>query len=163
VGPFRSLVRPAVVAVALVVGYYVLPLQGWAGPVSLALLGAFLVAMLPLAVRRARRVRTSSRPLLEAVGALAILVTGLIVAFAALYYLMATRWDGQLPAIETRTDSLYFTVSTLSTVGFGDIVATGQAARVVVTVNILFNVVIAGTAIRLVGGAAQRRLDQPSA
>lgn len=38
-------------------------------------------------------------------------------------------------------DSLYFTVVTLATVGFGDITAHGQASRVVVIVQILYTFV----------------------
>ena len=45
------------------------------------------------------------------------------------------RSGTQIPGLETRLDSIYFTVTTLSTVGFGDIAAHSQGARAVVTVQ----------------------------
>jgi len=39
------------------------------------------------------------------------------------------RTHGQMSGLETKTDAIYFTVTIVATVGFGDITATGQAAR----------------------------------
>jgi hypothetical protein len=39
----------------------------------------------------------------------------------------------------TRTDALYFTVTVFSTVGFGDITAASQSARLVVTAQMLLD------------------------
>src|SRR5208282_4777456 len=55
----------------------------------------------------------------------------------------------------TRTDSLYFTVTTFSTVGFGDITATSQAARLVVTVQMILDLLVLGLGIRVFIGAVQ--------
>lgn len=40
--------------------------------------------------------------------------------------------------METRTDALYFTIVTMATIGYGDIHATGQFARVLVMIAVLF-------------------------
>jgi Ion channel len=56
----------------------------------------------------------------------------------------------------TRTDSLYFTVTVFSTVGFGDIVAIDQTARVVVTVQMLLDLLFLGLVVRSFAGAVQR-------
>ena len=53
-------------------------------------------------------------------------MTFLVVSFAAVYYVLGTEMEGQMNGISTKTDSLYFTVTMLSTVGFGDITAVGQ-------------------------------------
>jgi hypothetical protein len=63
-----------------------------------------------------------------------------LVVFALLYYTIATNTEGQITGISTRVDALYFTAVTMATVGFGDIHADGQAARALVTVQIVFNV-----------------------
>ncbi len=52
---------------------------------------------------------------------------------------------------------MYFTVTTLSTVGFGDITATGQAARLVVTLQMAFNLAFLGIVIRAFANVAGRR------
>jgi len=71
------------------------------------------------------------------------------VLFAAGYFALS-RHDGQISGIETHTDALYFSVTVLSTVGFGDINATGQLGRAVVTVQMLFDLVFVASAVGLV-------------
>lgn len=56
----------------------------------------------------------------------------------------------------TRTDSLYFTVTTFSTVGFGDITATSQAASLVVTAQMILDLLALGLGIRVFIEAVQR-------
>ena len=51
--------------------------------------------------------------------------------------------------ITTYIDALYFTVTVAATVGFGDITAAGTAARLVVTVHMLVNLIYVGTALRV--------------
>jgi len=74
--------------------------------------------------------------------------------FASAYYLMATAHPEQIVDLKTRTDALYFTLSILSTVGFGDVHAAGQAARSMVTLQIGFDLLVIGlavTAVKAVG------------
>jgi hypothetical protein len=52
-----------------------------------------------------------------------------------------------MSGISTRTDALYFTVATLTTVGYGDVHAQGQIARSLVTLQLLFDVVFVGAAV----------------
>ena len=47
-------------------------------------------------------------------------------------------------------DALYFTMSTIATVGFGDVHATGQVARVVVTVQIFLDLIFVGLVARII-------------
>ena len=59
--------------------------------------------------------------------------------------------------LRTKTDALYFTVTTLATVGFGDVHPTGQVARAIVTAQIVFNLVFLGSLARLLTGQLQQR------
>jgi len=93
------------------------------------------------------------------VEALVQIVAMLVVGFAAVLYAM-NRDGTQVSGLDTRVDAIYFTVTTLSTVGFGDIHAASQAARIVVTVQIAFNLLFVGVAVRVFIGAAKRRVDQ---
>ena len=44
----------------------------------------------------------------------------------------------------TRTDALYFTVTTFTTVGFGDIIPASQGARLVVTAQMILDLLVLG-------------------
>ena len=52
-----------------------------------------------------------------------------VLFFSATYFIIAADDPGQMLGLHTRLDAVYFTLSTASTVGFGDITASGQAAR----------------------------------
>jgi voltage-gated potassium channel len=63
----------------------------------------------------------------------------------------------------TRTDALYFTVTVFSTVGFGDITAKTEAARLVVTGQMIADLVVIGLAVKVIVGAVKRgRQQQPT-
>jgi hypothetical protein len=62
----------------------------------------------------------------------------------------------------TRTDALYFTVTVFATVGFGDITATTQGARILVTCQMLLGILIVGLGARIfVDAVKQGRQQQP--
>ena len=154
----RAFVGAAIEVAVLLIAFTVLPFRGdlwWVG----ALLGSLLlIGIIPLTVRRVRAVLVSERPMIEAGEALVVLLTMVLVGFAALYYAM-DRLHGQFSGLDTRLDSMYFTVTTLSTVGFGDIVAVGQKARFAVTVQMLFDLAYIGIAARVLLTAARNRAD----
>ena len=88
----------------------------------------------------------------------------LLVLFAATYALL----DGTDPASFTqrldRTGALYFAVTVLSTVGFGDIAPVTTGARVATMVQMLLNLAAFGVAAKVVLGAVdvglRRRADE---
>ena len=63
---------------------------------------------------------------------------------------------GSFTAPLSRTDALYFTVTVFSTVGFGDITAKAETARLVVTGQMIADLVILGLAIKAIVGAVGR-------
>jgi voltage-gated potassium channel len=60
----------------------------------------------------------------------------------------------------TRTDALYFTVTTFATVGHGDISATSQSARIIVTAQMTLDLLVLGLGIRVFASAVQRSRPQ---
>ncbi|MET7393459.1 potassium channel family protein [Dactylosporangium sp. NPDC005572] len=143
-------------AVATLV-YYLVPLgtiraaDEWVrGAVALAGIAVLCV----LFARQLRRqVRAGSRDDVR-VQSLVLLMVLAVFGFSLAYFLVAD----QFIELRTRTDALYFTLSTLATVGYGDVHAAGQPARVLVSCQIVFNLVFIGTAAAVVSAAVKRRL-----
>lgn len=148
--------RAIVTPVAALVLYFTLPMDGarWILSAGIGLLATFIAV--PYAVRRVIKISVATHPLAEALAVISLMVSMIIVGFAAGYYNMAIRTD-QFPGIHTKLDALYFTIVTIGTVGYGDITPTGQGARALVSTQIMINLTLIGTVIRLLGRAASDR------
>lgn len=146
------------VAVSLVLAYALLPLAGRNRWVGVVLGVALAVSIVPVVVRRARRVLRAERPVTEAVAALVVTATLALVASAATYYAIAKGDPGSFDGLATKVDGMYFAVTVMSSVGFGDIVATGQAARLTTTIHILVTLVLVGATVRVIVWAVKENL-----
>ena len=71
-----------------------------------------------------------------------MLLVLLVMAASLTFFLLDQVQPGQVEDLDTRTDALYFTLSTMATVGYGDVHAEGQLARALVCALIVFNVVV---------------------
>jgi voltage-gated potassium channel len=99
----------------------------------------------------------SPYPWLRAVEAVAISFPLLIFLFASTYYAMDLANPDSFNEAITRTDAIYLTVTIFATVGFGDIVATSQLARIGVTIQMIADMVLIGFIARVLLGTIQRR------
>ena len=86
----------------------------------------------------------------------AVSLSLLLVLFAGAYVALATRSAGNFGEHLTHTDALYFTVTVFSTVGFGDITAKTETARLVVTGQMITDLVVLGLGIKIILGAVTR-------
>lgn len=149
-------VRPLLTVAALVAAYYVLPvdrrLSGWMVVVLVAEL-AMVVAVLAWQVRLIMRARY---PGLQGVEALAVSVPLFLLIFANVYYLLEYGAPGSFTSPLTRTDALYFTVTVFATVGFGDITPLSQTARVLVTGQMVGDLLVIGVALKVILTTVQR-------
>ena len=124
-----ALLRAAVSATALVVLYYVLPLDGGGGiRVALGLV-AGLLAFIGLVAFQVWQIARSDYPRLRAIEALSTALPLFLVLFAGAYILIERAQQGSLSEPMSRTDGLYYTITVFSTVGFGDIVPRSEPAR----------------------------------
>jgi CBS domain containing-hemolysin-like protein len=150
-----AVVRPVATTAALVAGYYLLPvdrgLNGW----TLVVLVGGIAAVVALIVWEIRRILRSPYPTLQGVQALALIVPLYLLVYANVYYVVAHNVPATFSAPLTRTDALYFAVTVFATVGFGDIVPLTQAARVLVTVQMVGNLLLLGIALRVILTAVQ--------
>jgi uncharacterized membrane protein len=89
-------------------------------------------------------------------GALVAMLGGLVIVVIlavvfAFIYLSVSRADASSFSEQLdRVAALYYTVSTISTVGFGDIAARSDAARILVTVQMLFDLALLAALVRLI-------------
>jgi hypothetical protein len=68
---------------------------------------------------------------------------------------MAAISAGNFTQPLTHTDALYFTITVFATVGFGDITARTEAARLVVSGQMIADLVIIGLGARIIVGAVR--------
>jgi hypothetical protein len=156
--PVRKLVMTVLTVVLPMAVYFVLPLDDKGGKVlALVLVVLAAASLIPLSIRQAGLVLRSPAPLFDAVRCIVSAVVFLIVAFSAAYYVLGTGYDGQIDGIVTKLDAVYFTVTILATVGFGDITADGQVARGLVTAQMVVNLAVLAVALRVVSWALKER------
>ena len=130
---------------------------------ELALGVLVLVAIIAWQVRRSSGPITPSS---RAVEALALSVPLYVLLFATTYFLMARANHATFGGPLSRTDAMYFSSTVFTTVGFGDITAKTEAARLVVTLQMWLDLVFLGLVVRLVVNAVkfnqQRRAVEAS-
>lgn len=151
-----AVLRVAGSIAVLVTAYYLLPFDRSAAWAAVALLIAGLVLLIGLIALQVRLIIRSPFPTLRATEALAATVPLFLVLFASTYFVMGRLSPGSFGAPLTRTDALYFTVTVFSTVGFGDITAKTEAARLVVTGQMFADLLILGVGIKIILGAVKR-------
>jgi len=88
---------------------------------------------------------------------LALIVIVVVPLFALAFYGIEHADGSQFDELETKTDALYFTTSTVATVGFGDVHAVGQLARGLVTIQIVFNLVFVAALGSILTGQIRER------
>jgi heme/copper-type cytochrome/quinol oxidase subunit 2 len=156
----RALLRAVGSAIALVVIYYLLPLNRSSTGSAVTMLVIGLVVFIGLAAFQVRSIVRSPFPGLRAIEALATSVPLFLLLFAATYDVMATLSASSFTQPLTRTDALYFTVTVFATVGFGDIAAKTEAARLVVTGQMIADLIIIGLGVRVIVGAVRRSRER---
>lgn len=152
----RKVLRLIALVVGLCLLYALVPYQGQRAWLGASVGAAALIGVTPFTIGRVRAVQRSEHPLATAAEAL-LMLSAMVVFGFAMVYLWIDHRSGQFSGLDTRIDALYFTVTTLSTVGFGDIVATGQRARMVVTVQIVLDFTLIAYAFRVLLNVTRNR------
>jgi hypothetical protein len=144
-----------------VVTYFLLPLDSEFGVLlATVLVFAAAASLIPLSVRQAQLVLRSENPLFDAMRCIVSALVFLVIAFSAAYYVLGTNYEDEIEGIDTKLDAIYFTVTILATVGFGDITASGQWARGIVTGQMVVNLAVLAVALRVVSWALKERGDE---
>ena len=103
-----------------------------------------------------RSILRSPHPALQAVEAVALSLPLFLLLFAATYTLLSDSHPAAFTEPLSRFDSLYFVVTVFATVGFGDISAVSTVARVLVTMQMVGDLVLIGLVLRVFLTAVDR-------
>jgi voltage-gated potassium channel len=151
----RAASRVLAGSAAVLVLYFALPFSNLKNKSAWFVLALLLAVCVGLMAWQTRAIIDAVDPRMRAVEALAVSIPLLLVSFATVHFLIGQSNPDAYTEPLTRTDALYFSVTVLSTVGFGDISAVTQAARIVVTVQMLVNLLVLGVGIRIILGAVE--------
>ena len=136
----------------LIALYFLSPLHHLLG----ASLAVALLVLLGVSIWQVRAITRVAHPGVRAIGALAITAPLFLLLFAAAYFLMAQADPANFSTHTlTRTDALYLTITIFATVGFGDISATSQTARLLVSTQMILDLLVIGLGIKVFIGTAQ--------
>ena len=136
--------------VVLLALYAFVPIPGSSGRGVLVRLLIGLAIFVVVVGWQVRSIVRAEHPVLRAVEAVAFALPLLLVVFA-FSYLSLSRFDSK--SFSERLDrvgAMYYTVSTASTVGFGDITANTDAARILITAQMLFDLALIAGFVRVV-------------
>jgi hypothetical protein len=148
--------------IVLVAIYYLLPLDNAATWLAITLLVIGLAGFVVLVAHHAHAIIAAPFPTLRALEAFALIVPLFLLLFAGTYVVLGHASAGNFSEHITHTNALYFTVTVFSTVGFGDITATAATPRLVVTAQMILDLVVLGIGIKVLLGAITRGRQQQS-
>jgi len=146
----RSVARTVLVLFGVTAIFLLVPVRALPLGDSFLIAAVFLVglagtaALIVWQVMAYRDAKVSGRARLQ--GLLVALYVA-VLFFALSYYLMAMSNPDQIAGLRTRMDALYFSLTIVSTVGFGDVHADGQAARAIVSLQLAFNLLFVSLAV----------------
>jgi voltage-gated potassium channel len=144
-------------ALVLILGAYaVVPTSDPFDTGSLARFATVLVLLAGSAWVMIRQLRLSALDWDRNIDGLVLAVVIMTVAFALTFYLLELRDPGQVAELNTKVDALYFTASTILTIGYGDVHAVSQTARVLVLVQMVFDIVFVATAATMLTSRVRR-------
>ena len=164
----RSALRILVTIIVLFVLYGKLPVPHRTDAGVLAELTVGLLIFGALLGWQVVSIMGAEHPELRAAEALAIAVPVVLIVFAFTYLSLSRNFPSSFSERLDHVGAMYFTVTVVSTVGFGDIVAKTHAARILVSFQIVLDLVLLVGIVRAVFFAAQvgvrrRQIERESA
>jgi hypothetical protein len=150
------LVRPLIIVVVVLVLYALTPVI--AGPAAVAAVMSSLASLgflLWVMARQTRRIIRHPQPTLAAIEALTLLGTLFVLSFSLTYVALSASDPAAFSQPVDKVAAIYFSMTIMSTVGFGDIVAVSDVARMTVVVQMIANLVLLALVVQLITGVAR--------
>jgi voltage-gated potassium channel len=152
----RGLGRAAMTTTVLVALYYALPLEVRSDAYVVLELVLGVVVLAGMIAWQVRAIIRARSPAIRATQALASTTALFLLLFASAYYILSAQDAATFSEPLSRSDAIYFTVTIFATVGFGDVAAHSEMARLLVTGQMLLDLVVLGLGIQVILGAVQR-------
>lgn len=153
----RTIVRSVAGVVGLVVAYGVIAFDG---PLADRILWRAIVGIgltIGVVLWEVRAVIRSPYPALQAIEAFSIAVPMTVLVFAAIYLGISTSDPDAFSEPLDHVAALYLSMMTTTTIGFGDIAADSDGARIMVMLQMVANVTVLGIAAKVIASAIKRR------
>lgn len=163
--PFSALIRVVarivLVVALLLAAYFLVPIHQESAVTSAVIWAALLalVAIIGVFVHQTRRINRSQYPLMAGAETLIIVLAIFLIGFAFVYLSMSASAPDTFSEPLNRTGAVYFAITVLSTVGFGDITPKTDPSRWLVSAQMLIDIGFIAGALRLIFDIA-RRADQ---
>ena len=152
----RTGLRAVATSAFLLALYFLIPLDHRAHEsvlLRISVATAFFVVVLASEIRL---IGNHRQPMLRGAVAMATIIPLFLVLFSWIYLTLATSDPAAFGERLSRVSALYFTVTVFSTVGFGDITAKTDLARLVVIFQMLADLAVLAVVVRLILDAATR-------
>ena len=143
--------RPVAIVAAVLLLYALTPVN--AGPAAVAAVLSSLASiglLVWIVVRQTRRIARHAEPAVAAVEALALLGTLFVLSFSMTYVALSASDPASFSQPVDKVAAIYFSMTIMSTVGFGDIVAVTDVARMTVVVQMIANLVLLALVVRII-------------
>ena len=151
----RALVRPTLSTTGLLLTYYLLPLGNSVPRMTATTLLVALAIVVALLTWQVHTIRTATYPRLRAIETTAFSLPLFILLFASAYFASSSTNPASFSEGLDRTDALYFAITVFASVGFGDITAVTQGARILVMIQMIGDLLLVGIVARVVLGAVR--------
>jgi voltage-gated potassium channel len=163
---WRVLIRGGLVIVftwaILLTVYYISPVGGKSSEGVVLRLVIGLVVVVFVLLTQTRQIVKAQYPELRAAQALAVVIPLFLVLFSALYLTLSHASPSAFSQNLDHTRALYFTVTVFSTVGFGDITPATDTVRIIVSIQMILDLVIIGAVVRLLLNAVKSTFNSTS-
>jgi voltage-gated potassium channel len=142
--------------------FYLVPFDDRTSGESLIRLVVGIAAFIVVLALELHGVKRDEVPGLRAIQALGVTIPLFLVVFAIVYLSLSQSSTTHFSEPLDHTGALYLVITVFSTVGFGDITPETSGARIVVSIQMLLDLVVIGAVAKLLLNAAKSGLDSDS-
>ena len=147
--------RPLGIVATTLLVYALIPIEDLNGPTVAVVGGLGLAVVIAVFVWRLARIPSASRPVIAAIEALCLVFGMFLCLFALVYVSLAVDDPNRFTQPLNKVSAVYFSVTVLATVGFGDIAPVGDLTRTIVTVQMVLDLLLIGATVKLLGISAR--------